>query len=69
MVNNASGSWCGSILAIILLKRDSWLLYKNCIVTVCVLFLFLIESCAGLKSMIMAFPSYSQLLCINAVFF
>ena len=50
-------------------KRDSWLLYKNSIVAVCVLFLFFMGHWIGLKSVIMAFPSYTQLLCITEIFF
>ena len=65
--NKASGPWCGSFLAIFFSwKGGSWLFYFDCIVAVCVLCLFLVELWVGLKSVITAFPRYTQLLCINA---
>ena len=53
--------WCGfdviSRLAIILLsKSKSWLVYLSCLVTVCVLCLFIAVPLVGLQSVIMAFP-------------
>ena len=60
--------FCGTILcaisglAIILLwKRKSWLFYLNCVMSVCVLCLFLIVPWVGLQSVIVVLPGHTRL--------
>ena len=51
-------SWFSNHLAE---ERDSWLLYCNCVVAVCVMCLFLMVPWVGLQSVIVTFPGHTHL--------
>ena len=51
-----------SSLAAILLMRDCWLLYFNCVVAVCILYVFIVVPLVCLQDVIVAFPGHTHLL-------